>query len=61
VARFGIPEMVTTDRGAQFFLAIWASFCKRVGLQHIMTMAYHPQSNDLVERCPLAAEGCLES
>jgi hypothetical protein len=50
VARFGVPETVTSDRGAQFSSASWASFCKRLGVRHIMTTAYHPQANGLVER-----------
>ncbi len=50
VARFGVPETVTTDRGAQFSSATWASFCRQAGLRHVMTTAYHPQANGLVER-----------
>jgi transposase InsO family protein len=50
VARFGVPERVTTDRGAQFSSATWASFCRQAGLRHVMTTAYHPQANGLVER-----------
>jgi hypothetical protein len=50
VARFGVPETVTSYRGAQFSSVSWASFCKRLGVRHIMTTAYHPQANGLVER-----------
>ncbi len=50
VARFGVPETVTTDRGAQFTSASWASFCSGLGSRHAMTTAYHPQANGLVER-----------
>jgi hypothetical protein len=50
VARFGIPDTDTTERGAKFSSLTWASFCKQVGLRHIMSTAYHPQSNGLVER-----------
>lgn len=49
VARFGMPATVTTDRGAQFNLALWSSMCTRLGVQHILTTAYHLQSNGMVE------------
>jgi hypothetical protein len=61
VARFGIPDTVTRDRGAQFSSATWASFCKQVGLQHIMTTAYHPQSNSLVERAHRQLKAALRA
>jgi transposase InsO family protein len=50
VARFGVPETLTTDRGTQFSSAAWAVFCSKLGTRHVMTTAYHPQANGLVER-----------
>ncbi len=50
VARFGVPETLTSDRGTQFSSAAWAAFCSKLGTRHVMTMAYHPQANGLVER-----------
>ena len=50
IARFGVPATVTTDRGVQFTSAVWAVLCKRLGIKHITTTAYHPQANGLVER-----------
>jgi transposase InsO family protein len=50
VARFGVPETVTTDRGAQFTYALWSSACTSLGIKHVLTTAYHPQSNGMVER-----------
>ncbi len=50
VARFGVPTQVTTDRGTQFTSATWTSMCSRLGITHILTTAYHPQSNGMVER-----------
>ena len=50
VARFGVPQAVTTDRGTQFTGAAWCSMCSQLGITHITTTAFHPQSNGLVER-----------
>jgi transposase InsO family protein len=49
VARFGVPAMLTSDRGVQFSSAVWSSFTAKLGVQHAMTTAYHPQSNGMVE------------
>ncbi len=50
VARFGVPGTFTTDRGTQFTSALWSSTCTSLGIKHVLTTAYHPQSNGMVER-----------
>jgi len=50
IARFGIPAIITSDRGSQFTSSIWAETCQQLGVKHITTTAYHPQSNGMVER-----------
>jgi len=50
VARFGVPAQVTSDRGTQFMSSTWSSLCTKLGILHISTTAYHPQSNGMVER-----------
>lgn len=50
VARFGVPALLTSDRGVQFTSAVWTALCHRLGISHITTTAYHPQSNGMVER-----------
>jgi hypothetical protein len=49
VARFGVPATVTTDRGAQFTSPLWKAACTSMGIKHVLTTAYHPQSNGIVE------------
>jgi transposase InsO family protein len=50
IARFGTPATVTSDRDTQFTSATWAGLCKRLGIEHILTTAFHPQANRMVER-----------
>jgi transposase InsO family protein len=50
VARFGMPAILTSDRGPQFSSAVWAAFTAKLGIRHTMATAYHPQSNGMVER-----------
>jgi transposase InsO family protein len=50
ISRFGVPAVLTTDRGTQFSSALWSLLCQRLGIRHVMTTSYHPQSNGLVER-----------
>ncbi len=49
VSRFGVPDVVTSDRGPQFTSAVWAVLCNKLHIQHLQTTAYHPQSNGMVE------------
>jgi hypothetical protein len=50
VSRFGVPAVVTSDRGVQFTSAVWSGLYQRLGISHKLTTAYHPQANGLVER-----------
>ena len=50
IAHYGVPEKVTTDRGSQFSSAIFTQLLQVWGIKHIMTTAYHPEANGMVER-----------
>jgi hypothetical protein len=50
VARFGVPEQITSDRGRQFCSSLWDALTHRLGVKMRFTTPYHPQSNGAVER-----------
>jgi len=50
VSRFGVPEVMTSDRGPQFTSQVWSALSSLLNLRLAPTTAYHPQANGLVER-----------
>ncbi|XP_055634136.1 uncharacterized protein K02A2.6-like [Toxorhynchites rutilus septentrionalis] len=48
--RFHIPETVITDNGTQFRSSAFKKMCEQLGIIHIRTAPYHPQSNGQAER-----------
>ena len=50
VARYGVPQTVTSDRGVQFSSTVWRMAMQHLGIGVSSTTSYHPQSNRLVER-----------
>ena len=50
IQNFGVPAIITSDRGSQFSSAIFQQLTKIWGIQVIMTTPYHPEANGLVER-----------
>lgn len=50
VAFFGVPQHITTDRGAQFESALFDRLGTFLGFKRHRTTAYHPIANGLVER-----------
>ena len=55
-SRFGVPDEVITDRGAQFTGSTWKEMLSSMGVALSTTTAYHPQANGLVER--MHTQGC---
>ena len=49
-ARFGIPEQIVSDNGAQFVSEDFQAFVKSNGIRHITSAPYHPATNGLAER-----------
>jgi len=50
VARFSVPDTLTSDRGSQFISSIWTGVCRELGITVSRTTSYHPQANGMIER-----------
>ena len=50
ISRFGLPEDITSDRGAQFTSSLWTELGQVLGVQLHTTTTYNPQANDMIER-----------
>ena len=59
VCRYGVPEVMHSDKGSNFFSEMIQSLCDQLGIKRTQTTAYHPQGNGQVERFNRALEGSL--
>uniref|UniRef100_A0ABD2WEF1 Integrase catalytic domain-containing protein n=2 Tax=Trichogramma kaykai TaxID=54128 RepID=A0ABD2WEF1_9HYME len=50
VARYGVPETVTSDQGQQFEGGLFNELCKLLGTNRVHTTPCHPESNGIIER-----------
>ena len=50
IARFGVPDDITSDQGRQFTSHLWAELTRSLGMKANHTTSYHPQANGMVER-----------
>ncbi|GBM98456.1 Gag-Pol polyprotein [Araneus ventricosus] len=50
IARFGIPERLTSDQGRQFESRLFREFARLLGVKVVHTTPYHPQANGSMER-----------
>ena len=61
ISRFGIPAVLTSDRGSQFTSSIWNEVCSVLGISPSTTTSFHPQSNGLVERFHRSLKSSLQA
>ena len=49
LSRFGTPGTIISDGGSHFANRIFAKLMSRYGIKHVMSLAYHPQTNGQAE------------
>ena len=42
IARWGVPDVITSDRGSQFVSDLWGEICQLMGITRDQTSSYHP-------------------
>jgi deoxyuridine 5'-triphosphate nucleotidohydrolase len=47
---YGLPKVITTDRGTHFKNDLIFNICEILSVEHRLTSAYHPRANGRVER-----------
>ncbi|CDF32213.1 unnamed protein product [Chondrus crispus] len=47
---YGMPDTLLTDNGPQFTAKFFEAVCGLLGIRHVLTTAYHPQTNGQAER-----------
>lgn len=48
--RHGVPKKIQSDQGREFVNSLGEHLFELTGVKHIISSAYHPQTNGLVER-----------
>ena len=61
IARFGIPNDITSDRGAQFTSCLWTELGRSLDVKMHQTTAYHPQANGMIERLHCQPKNSLKA
>ncbi|CAF4594173.1 unnamed protein product, partial [Rotaria sp. Silwood2] len=50
ISKFGTPHCILTDNGTHFTSALMNELIKQIGVTHLYSTSYHPQTNGQVER-----------
>ena len=50
LSRWGVPDIMTSDRGSQFVSDLWLEVCSLMGIARVPTTSYQPQHNGKIER-----------
>ena len=49
LSRFGTPKTIISDGGSHFANKVFDGLMSRYGIKHIMSLDYHPQTNEQAE------------
>ena len=60
-ARFGLPQQIVSDNGAQFTSSEFNSFVTSNGIRHIRSAPFHPATNGLAERFVQSFKAAMKS
>lgn len=50
ICKYGVPLRISHDQGRQFECNLFYELSKTLGISHLRTTGYHPQSNGIIER-----------
>jgi hypothetical protein len=50
ISCFGVSDTIISDRGPQFTSSLQLQLCEMLKISHKQTTAYHPESNNAIER-----------
>ena len=59
ICRYGVPECIHSDQGANFRSEVIQAICTLLGMNHTRTSAYHLMGNGQVERFNRTFEAML--
>eukprot|EP00094_Tigriopus_californicus_P013802 TCALIF_13357-PA protein Name:"Similar to pol Pro-Pol polyprotein (Simian foamy virus type 1)" AED:0.09 eAED:0.09 QI:0/-1/0/1/-1/1/1/0/211 len=61
VQHHGVPEDITTERGAQFTSLLWSEVGKVLGVKMRVFTSYHPLANRMIERLHRCLKASLKA
>ena len=50
ISIFGLPKYIQSDNGSRFTAMVFEKTCEMMGIEHIKSSLYHPQSQGQIER-----------
>ena len=56
----GVPRVIYSDRGSQFTAERWTELWRLIRTKLAYSIAYHPQTQGVVERMNSVVEPCVE-
>ena len=61
ILRYGTPTCILTDNGTHFTAQVTNNLFQKLGVTHLYTTAYHPQTNGQIERFNATMDGKISA